>query len=72
MGPGGQVLRLEAGRHVGRQLVVPAAGHGGLQRIGLDGLDAGDGLDQQGLVLGTTREFFVQADAQHRHHGQAE
>ena len=68
----GQVLRLEAGRHVSRQLVVPALAKGRLQRGSLDGLDARDSLHQHGLVLGAARKLDVQALAQDRHHGQTQ
>jgi hypothetical protein len=70
--PAGQVLGLEAGADVGGELVVPAARKAGLQGAGLDGLDAGDGFDQHGLVLCTAGELDVQALAQNGHHGQAQ
>ena len=72
MAVGRQGLRLEAGRDVGRELVVPAFRDGRLQGAGLDGLDAGHGFDQQRLVLGTARELLVQARAQDGHEHQAQ
>ena len=68
----GQVLRLEAGGDVGGELVVPAAGEGRLQRGGLDGLDAGDGFHQHGLVFCTAGKLDVQPCAQDGHHSQAQ
>ena len=63
MAVAGQRAGLEAGRHVGGELVVPAPGDGRLERARLHGLDAGDALDQQGLVLGTASELLVEAGA---------
>ena len=59
-------LRPEARRDVGRELVVPALREVGLERARLHGLDAGDRLDQQRLVLGAAGELLVQARAQAR------
>ena len=72
MRPAGEVLGLEAGADVGGELVVPAAGEGWLQRAGLDGLNAGDGLDQHGLVLCASRKLDVQPLAQDGNDGQAQ
>ncbi len=72
VGPGSQVLRLEARADVSRQLVVPATREGGFQRARLHGLDARHGLHQHGLVLRAARELVVEPPAQHGHHGQAQ
>ena len=70
--PAGEVLGFEAGADVGGELVVPAAGEAGLQGAGLDGLDAGDGFHQHGLVFCSAGELDIQALAQNGHHGQAQ
>ena len=70
--PAGEVLGLEAGADVGSELVVPAARKAGLQGAGLDGLDAGDGLDQHGLVFCTAGKLDIEPPAQDGHHGQAQ
>ena len=72
MGHAGQVLGLEAGRDIGGQLGVPAFGKAGLQGAGFDGLDAGDGFHQHGLVLGPTGKLLIQAGAQKGHYRQAQ
>jgi hypothetical protein len=69
----GQRAGAEGGRDVGGELVVPASGELRFERTGLDGLHAGDGFDQQRLVLSAAGELLVQAFAQdgHDHQGQA-
>ena len=68
----GQRLGAERRRHVGGELLIPLARHLRLQRAGLDGLDAGDRLHQQALVLGAARELLVEPASQHRHDRQAQ
>ena len=65
-------MGFEAGADVGGELVVPALGKAGLQRAGLDGLYAGDGFNQHGLVFCATGKFNVQPLAQDGHDGKAE
>ena len=49
----------EAGADIGRQLVFPAPLHLRFDGHGLEGLDAGDAFDQEGLVLGAPVELLV-------------
>ena len=64
----GQRLRSKAGRYISRELVVPTSRHRGFERGGLHRLYAGHGLDQQGLVLCSAREFLVEPGTQDGHH----
>ena len=61
--PGGiaQQRGAETGTHIFRQLVVPAALHGRLHRHSFHRLDAGDHLDQKGLILCPAIETLAQA-----------
>src|SRR6202022_4647138 len=52
--------------HVPGKLFFPAALHLRLDRHGLQCLDPGDALDQEGLVLGAALEFLVQAPPEQR------
>jgi len=72
MGHAGQVLGFEGRGDVGGELGVPALGEAGLQGGGLDGLDAGDGFDQHGLVLCAAGEFDIQTGAQDGDYRQGE
>ena len=56
----------EARRHIAGELLFPAALHLRLDRHGLERLDAGDALDQKGLVLGAAAEFLVEPPAKQR------
>ena len=60
-----QVVDTEAGTNIARQLVFPSPLHLRLDRHRLNGFDAGDALHQEGLVVGATGEFLVEAAAQH-------
>ncbi len=51
---------------VAGELLLPAALHLRLDRHGLERLDPGDALDQEGLVLGTAAEFFVEPTPKQR------
>ncbi len=51
---------------VAGKLLFPAALHLRLDRHGLQRLDAGDALDQEGLVLGAALEFLVEPAAEQR------
>ncbi|MNZ26465.1 hypothetical protein D3C78_436570 [compost metagenome] len=66
VGEGGEGLGLEAGRHVTSQLVVPLTADLWLHRHRLEGVDAVDRLDQEGLVLRAAVEALLQAGAQQR------
>ena len=55
-------------RDIGRELLFPAALHLRLDRHRLQGLDAGDALDQEGLVLGAAPELLVEPAAEERRH----
>ena len=59
----------EARPHIARELFLPAPLHLRLDRHGLQGLDAGDALDQEGLVFSAAVEFLVEAPAEHRRDG---
>ncbi len=72
--PVGQHPRLEARLDVAGQLALPAVLHLRLDRQGLERLNPGHRLDQEGLVLGASGELLVQPPAQDRaqrrdHHG---
>lgn len=66
VGEGGKRVRPKTRRHISGLLVVPAAGHLGLDRHGFQGVDAVDGLDQKRLILRAAIEFLVQPRAQER------
>ena len=57
---------LEARSHVACELLLPAALHLRFDRHGLQRLDPGDALDQEGLILGAAAEFLIEALAKHR------
>ena len=50
----------EAGCNIAGELLLPAPLHLRLDRHRLQGLDAGDALDQEGLVLGAALELLVE------------
>ena len=52
--------------HVAGELLFPAALHLRLDRHGLERLDSGHALDQEGLVLGATPEFLVEPPPEQR------
>ena len=52
--------------HVTGELLFPAALHLRLDRHGLERLDPGHALDQEGLVLGAASEFLVQPSSEQR------
>ena len=56
----------EARGHVTGELFFPAALHLRLDRHGLERLDPGHALDQEGLVLGAALEFLVQPPPEQR------
>jgi hypothetical protein len=56
----------EARPDVLRELLLPAPLHLGFDRHRLQGLDAGHGLDQEGLVLGAARELLVEPTSEDR------
>ena len=56
----------EARGHVAGELLFPAALHLRLDRHGLERLDPGHALDQEGLVLGAALEFLVQPPPEQR------
>ena len=58
----------EAGADIAGELLFPAALHLRLDRHRLQRLDAGDALDQEGLVLGAAPEFLVEPPAKQRRH----
>ena len=62
----------EAGRDVARELLLPAALHLRLDRHRLERLDAGDALDQEGLVLRAAPELLVEPAAEQRRRRPAE
>ncbi len=53
---------------IGGELLLPAPLHLRLDRHRLQRLDAGDALDQEGLVLGAAVEFLIEAAAEQRRH----
>ena len=53
-------------RDVAGELLFPAAMHLRLDRHRLQRLDAGDALDQEGLVFGAARELFIEPPAEER------
>ena len=56
----------EARGHVAGELLFPAALHLRLDRHGLERLDPGHALDQEGLVLGAAPEFLIQPPPKQR------
>ena len=54
--------------HVTGELFLPSALHLRLDRHGLERLDPGDALDQEGLVLGAALEFLIQPLPEQRRH----
>ena len=58
----------ETGGNVTGELLFPAALHLRLDRHGLERLDAGDALDQEGLVLRAALEFLGQPLPERRRH----
>ena len=60
----------EARRDIAGELLLPAALHLRLDRHRLERLDAGDALDQEGLVLGAAAEFLVEPAAEQRRRAQ--
>ena len=56
----------EARGHVTGELFFPAALHLRLDRHGLERLDPGHALDQEGLVLRSALEFFLQPPPEQR------
>jgi hypothetical protein len=48
------------------ELFVPVALHLWLDRHRLQRLDAGDALDEEGLVFGPALKFFIEAPAEKR------
>jgi hypothetical protein len=56
----------EACRHVAGELLLPAPLHLRLDRHRLEGLDTGDALDQERLVLGTARKLLVEPPPEQR------
>ena len=56
----------EARGHIAGELFFPAALHLRLDRHGLERLDPGHALDQEGLVLGAALEFLVQPPPEQR------
>ena len=56
----------EAGRHIGGELLVPATLHLWFDSHGLQRLDAGDALDEEGLIFCSALKFFVEASAEKR------
>jgi hypothetical protein len=64
-----QADHAKARRHVAGELLFPAALHLRLDRHRLQGLDRGDALDQERLILGTAPEFLVEAVAEDRRRG---
>jgi hypothetical protein len=62
----GKAQHAKAGGDVAGDLLLPAALHLRLDRHRLQRLDAGDALDQEGLVLGAARELVVEPRAEQR------
>ncbi len=56
----------KACRNVTRELLFPAPLHLRLDRHGFERLDAGDALDQEGLVLRAAGEFLIESFAKER------
>src|SRR4029077_11781119 len=57
----GKAQNPEAGGHITGELLFPSSLHLRLDRHRLERLDTGHTLDQEGLILGATPEFFVQS-----------
>jgi hypothetical protein len=55
--------------HIGRELILPLPLHLRLDRHGLQRSDAGDALDQKGLVLGAALKFQLEPAAKDRRQG---
>jgi hypothetical protein len=62
----------ERGADIAGQLLFPAALHLRLHRHRLQGLDAGHGLHQEGLVLRAALEFLLDPRAEQRRQGDAD
>jgi hypothetical protein len=56
----------EARGHITGELLFPATLHLRLDRQGLERLDPGHALDQEGLVLGTAPEFLIEPPPEQR------
>ena len=56
----------EARGNIAGELLFPAALHLRLDRHGLERLDPGHALDQEGLVLGATPEFLIEPPPEQR------